>query len=234
MADRTWVHAFTDGRDVSPHAAARRPRRAPRRAHRDGLRPLLRDGQGQPVGAGQSVRADAILVGKGAHADGSCRGRPGELRAGRHRRVRRAGRAGRPTPTHRRRRGDLLQLSPGSSAAALAAASRGRHRPDDDDALPGRLPVPGRVRRAGGPEHACGGARVARGEAAPRRRDREVRARHLLLQRRRGAGVGGRDADPRPLTSGRPQLRPQTGDVCSRGRAEAVRRDRRGVRASRS
>ena len=83
-----------------------------------------------------------------------------------------------------------------------------------------RLPVPGRVRRAGGPEHACGGARVSRAEAAPRRRDREVRARHLLLQRRRGAGVGGGDADPGPLTSRRPELRPEARDVCSRGRAD--------------
>ena len=31
MADRTWIHAFTDGRDVSPHAAVGRPRAAARR-----------------------------------------------------------------------------------------------------------------------------------------------------------------------------------------------------------
>ena len=51
MAERTWVHAFTDGRDVSPHAAERGSRRAARRPHRDGLRPLLRDGSRQPLGA---------------------------------------------------------------------------------------------------------------------------------------------------------------------------------------
>ena len=29
MADRTWIHAFTDGRDVSPHAAATISRSCP-------------------------------------------------------------------------------------------------------------------------------------------------------------------------------------------------------------
>ena len=33
MAERTFVHAFTDGRDVSPHSARERPRRARRRGH---------------------------------------------------------------------------------------------------------------------------------------------------------------------------------------------------------
>ena len=48
MADRTWIHAFTDGRDVSPHAAADDLARLPARAHRHGRRPLLRDGPRQP------------------------------------------------------------------------------------------------------------------------------------------------------------------------------------------
>ena len=42
----------------------------------------------------------------------------------------------------RGRRGDLLQLPAGSGAAALAAAPRGRDRPDDDDALPQEFPFP--------------------------------------------------------------------------------------------
>ena len=49
--EKTWIHAFTDGRDVSPHSAIARPRRAARRPHRDGRRPLLRDGSRQALGS---------------------------------------------------------------------------------------------------------------------------------------------------------------------------------------
>ncbi len=44
--------------------------------------------------------------------------------------------------------------------------------------------------------------------AAARRRDREVRARDVLLQRRQGGGVGRRDAHPRAVAARRPELRP--------------------------
>ena len=53
---------------------------------------------------------------------------------------------------------------------------------------------------------------------AARRRDREVRARHLLLQRRPRGRVGGRDAHPRPVAERRPELRPQARDVSGPGR----------------
>ena len=44
MDERTWIHAFTDGRDVSPHSAVARPRRAAAGEDRDRRRPLRRDG----------------------------------------------------------------------------------------------------------------------------------------------------------------------------------------------
>ncbi len=52
------------------------------------------------------------------------------------------------------------------------------------------------------------GARRARRAPAPRGRDGEVRPRHVLLQRRRGKGVGGRDAHPRAVA--RATCRPTT------------------------
>ena len=48
MADRTWIHAFTDGRDVSPHAAVDDLAQLPAGEDRDDRRPLLRDGPRQP------------------------------------------------------------------------------------------------------------------------------------------------------------------------------------------
>ena len=57
MAERTWIHAFTDGRDVSPHAAEHDLAELPARSDRHRLRPLLRDGPGRALGAhGSRVR----------------------------------------------------------------------------------------------------------------------------------------------------------------------------------
>ena len=150
--------------------------------------------------------------------DGRSRVRADPRRRGNLRAIRRGGResyergitdefvepvvlSGRPRLDRARRR-DLLQLPARPRAPALRAPARGRGRPDDDDALPRRLPVPGRVRGAGGRD-TLAEVLAATGSPAPRRRDREVRARDLLLQRRRGAGVGGRDPVlcPRRATS---------------------------------
>ena len=68
------------------------------------------------------------------------------------------------------------------------------------------------------------GDRRARGAPAARRRDREVRARHLLLQRRPRAGVERGGARPRPVAPRRPDLRPQARDE-RRGSREAVHRE---------
>ena len=72
--ERTWIHAFTDGRDVSPTSAVHDLAELPRRAHRDDRRPLLRHGPRQALGAHQ-LALDAIL----AHArvgTAPTRGRP--------------------------------------------------------------------------------------------------------------------------------------------------------------
>ncbi len=82
------------------------------------------------------------------------------------------------------------------------AAGRSAH---DADAVPRRLGVPGRIPAARARDDARRGARGrGRRAPAPRRRDREVRARHLLLQRRaRGRSGRGRSArwSTRPATS---------------------------------
>ena len=59
-------------------------------------------------------------------------------------------------------------------------------------------------------------------DAAPHRRDREVRARHVLLQRRRRGAQGGRDARARPEPEGR-HLRPEARDERARGHRRAGR-----------
>ena len=92
-----------------------------------------------------------------------------------------------------------------------ARAGAGR-LPGDDDAVPRRLGVPGRVPAPAAEDHPRGGARRARRAPAPRRRDREVRTRHLLLQRRPRGGVGGRGALPGGLAARRADLRPQARD----------------------
>ncbi len=122
---------------------------AARCAHRNGLRALLRDGSRQPLGADRP-RSRSDRVRRGHACRGSRRGGSRQLRAGSDRRVRRAGRArGASAPRSRRRR-DLLQLPSRSGAAAVGAPARSGNRPDDDDALPRRLPVSRRLRRAGG------------------------------------------------------------------------------------
>ena len=65
-------------------------------------------------------------------------------------------------------------------------------------------------------QHARRGPGRARPAPAPRRRDGEVRTRDVLLQRRGGDGVAGRDADPRALAPRRPELRPEARDVGGR------------------
>ncbi len=94
MAERTYVHAFTDGRDVSPHVGARRPGRARRRgrADRHRLRPLLRHGPRPALGAHRRARSPRSCAGEGEQADDPVAAVEASLRARRHRRVRRAGR----------------------------------------------------------------------------------------------------------------------------------------------
>ena len=68
MGERTWIHAFTDGRDVSPHAAANDLAELPveRIATVVGRYYAMdRDSRWERT----ARAADAILEGKGAHAD---------------------------------------------------------------------------------------------------------------------------------------------------------------------
>ena len=80
---------------------------------------------------------------------------------------------------------------------------------------------PGRVSRAAGRRHARRDPERAGHPPAPRRRDREVRARHVLLQRRRGVGVGGRARVlvPSPRDVASYDLKPE---MSAAGVAEAV------------
>ena len=213
MEERTWIHAFTDGRDVSPHAAAADLARASRRADRHRRRPLLRDGPRQALGA-HRPRARRDL-----------RRRRARRRTIRSRPFAASYEAASPTSSSSRSSSPAARASSRSDAAIFfnfrpdrAGSSRERllergRRPDDDDAVRATTSTalsrsPSRRSR-----DARRGARGARPAPAPRRRDGEVRARHVLLQRRRGGGVGGGDADPRSLPARRAELRPEAGDV---------------------
>ena len=94
---------------------------------------------------------------------------------------------------------------------------------DDARRVPGGLALPGRVSPEGAGHHPGRGPGRCRRSPAPRRGDREVRARDLLLQRRPRAGVGGGGALSRGFAPGRADLRPQAGDERPR-RGRRIRR----------
>ena len=213
------VHAFTDGRDTSPHGACAVPRRDPRR--RDGGRPVLRDGPRPPLGTGASGPTTRSCTAWAARAGRRGRGGQGELRPRRDRRVHRAGRdrrsGGGPDPV--RRRGDLLQLPAGPGPRALVGAHAGRLRRLRPRARPAAsaLRADDRVRRRrrcarrvpgrGSRRRSGTGAGLPRRRAAPRRRDREVRPRHLLLRRRLRDALRRRGVGAGRLAARRPHLR---------------------------
>ena len=108
----------------------------------------------------------------------------------------------------------------------------------DDDRVRGGLAVPGGVPAGAAGDDAVGGDRGPRRAAAARRRDREVPARDVLLQRRRGGRLRGRAARAGALAARRAHLRPQAGDERSGGgrgvRAGVAARTRRGSGSSTS
>ena len=176
----------------------------------------------------------AIRRGEGRRGRRSRRGCPCELRARRDRRVHRARRARRADPGSARATPPIFfnfrpdrarQLSQRLLEAGIDLTTMTRYRED--------FPFPVAFDEQKRAEHARRSPRHARAPAAPRRRDREVRPRDVLLQRRRGAGVGGGDADPRPVAARRPELRPEARDVRGGGRAARLRRDRRRLRVLR-
>ena len=142
MAERTWIHAFTDGRDVSPLAAASDLAELPvERIATVCGRYYAMDRDSRWERTDRAFRA--ICLG-----EGDDRRRSRSLRFGRATTVGVTDEfiepivsAG-PSQAASAGHGHLLQLPPRSDAPALAAPPRGRDRPDDDDALPGGLPVP--------------------------------------------------------------------------------------------
>ena len=105
MEERTWIHAFTDGRDVSPTSAVVDLADAAGRADRDRRRALLRDGPRPALGAdAEGVRRDHA---RDRHRRPiTCWKSATELRRGGHGRVpgadRRRGRAAARARTTRR------------------------------------------------------------------------------------------------------------------------------------
>ena len=55
--EKTWLHAFTDGRDVSPHSAVHDLAELPTDTDLDRRGPLLRDGPRPALGADRSARS---------------------------------------------------------------------------------------------------------------------------------------------------------------------------------
>ncbi len=140
-----------------------------------------------------------------------------------------------------RRRLHLLQLPPGPRAAAHAGVLRPRvralrprsppaaRRLRHHDRVQEGVPRPRRLPARAPHPRARRGARRARPASAAHRRDREVRPRDLLLQRRGGGGGARRAPHPRPQPARCADLRLQAGDVRlpgDRGAAGATRRRR--------
>ena len=201
--EKTWIHAFTDGRDVSPTSAVHDLAELPHDRIATVVGPLLRDGPRPALGADRA-RPRRDLAGHGARGDRPHRGRAGELRRGGHRRVHRAdrrSRAGRgSSPATRRSSSTSGPTEPGSCRSACSTrgfdlTTMTRYRDDLD------CPVVFAEQEVAGDDRR--GLRRARHPPAARRRDREVRARHVLLQRRpRGASGPARrgSSSPRPAT----------------------------------
>ncbi len=83
MDERTYVHAFTDGRDVSPTSARTTSRELveERAQHRHGRRPVLRDGPRRRWERTRLAPWRRSRTRKASRSRGSARGDRGELRA---------------------------------------------------------------------------------------------------------------------------------------------------------
>ena len=235
-ADRVFLHAFTDGRDTPPRSADRfLPELVARLAGRVTPATVIgryfamdRDGRWDRT----RLAYDAIVHATGERApDASSAIAAAYARGEADEFIRPtvldgyAGVADGDVLIHLNFRADRAR----QLTRALALDTFG-----DEPARPPRRHadrVPGAQGPAGGGRLPPARGRLARRPPlaprqapAPRGRDREVRARHLLLQRRRGAAVSGRGARPRPVEPRGRDLRPRAGDGrladhrCARGR----------------
>ena len=181
--EKTWIHAFTDGRDVSPTSAIRDLALLPQdriatvtgryyamdrdarweRTQRafDAIVNRVGTATDDPLAAVQASY-DAGVTDEFIEpivVDGAPALEPGDTAI-------------------------FFNFRPDRGRQLSQAAARPRRRPDDDDPVRVRPPDARRVRGAGRAADARRGARGERSEAAPRRRDGEVRTRDVLLQRR--------------------------------------------------
>ena len=201
MGERTWVHAFTDGRDVAPDASVIDLPTLPvdRIATVTGRYYAMdRDNRWERT----RLALAAILDRVGEEADDPV----SPIRASYARGVtdeflEPIVLRGRPRLDPDARRRDRLQLPARPGAPAHREAARGERRRRHDDAVPGRLRLPRRLPRADRLRDPRRGRLEGRAPAAPRGRDGEVRARDVLPERRRRGAVAGRDADPRAVAA---------------------------------
>ena len=208
------VHAFLDGRDTLPRSAKGYLAEIQQKMDDLGVGrfgvvsgryyAMDRDTRWDRV----KLAYDALVYGQGFFAADCAGGGGRSLQARRERRVRAPhGRGARARLARRRRRRlHLLQLPPGPrprAHARLRGAGLRRVRPRpapagrrlrDDDASTRRSSGCRWPSRPSTPTHVLADVLAdARAAPAARRRDREVRARDVLLQRRREKPVDGRD-----------------------------------------
>ena len=200
---------------------------------------VLRHGPRQALGPGEGgLRRHGPLGGVSRHLRRE-RGGAG-LRPRRDRRVREAQRGGERRrrargPHQGRRRARLLQLPrrPGARDHPRLHAGRLQGLRRLGPPPPLRLRRDGPVRRDLRPARRLpsraahrdlpGDRLAGRLEAAPLRRDREVRPRHLLLQRRTGDRLPGRGPRARAQPARREDLRREAGDERARGHRQGGR-----------
>ncbi len=238
------VHAFTDGRDTLPHSSLgylEELERWLRQAGRVGTVSgryfgMDRDGRWERT----KLAYDAIAY--GTRGSGS---RPRLMPSEPHTPMGETDEFVRPSVIGRLRRNGRrrtrpsLQLPPGSCPPARSGPGRGwvllsshANRPldrvNDAHRAPRGLALPGRLsRRRRLPSPSPSRLRAAGASPASRCRDREIRACHLLLQRRPRAGVGGGGAPLGRITARRRNLRPAARDErCERRRCVHRRVDR--------
>ena len=218
------LHALTDGRDTPPTASPEYLAQAEswiEQAREAGVDARIGTVMGRYWGMDRDRRwdrtkraYDAIVHGEGLARRKRTGSGPAGVRARRDRRVHPADgdrRAGRDALRRQRARRSTSGRT-GCARSWPRSASPSFDEFDRGDApsvtlttmtrLSGALAVPGRVPARSPGDHDRGRARRARRSAAPRCRDREVRARDVLLQRRGGGPVQRRGAMPRSLTRG--------------------------------